>query len=101
MHPDAPSIFRVVLRTVVGRVNIVVEDDGPGIPADDVDHIFDAFYRGRSIQWSETPGTGLGLAIARTIVEAHGGRIRAENRPGGGARFTITLPVAVNAGPTH
>ena len=81
-------------------VDIVVDDDGPGIPVANIDHIFDAFYRGRSVRRSETPDTGLGLAIARTIVEAQGGHIRAENRHGGGARFTISLPVASPVSPT-
>jgi signal transduction histidine kinase len=75
-------------------VNLRVEDEGPGIPADDLAHIFDRFYRGRSPERSDIPGTGLGLAIARTIVEGHGGQIRAENRPGGGARFVLSLPAA-------
>jgi signal transduction histidine kinase len=75
-------------------VELWVEDEGPGIPADDLAHIFDTFYRGRSSERSGIPGTGLGLAIARTIVEGHGGQIRAENRPGGGARFVFSLPVA-------
>jgi signal transduction histidine kinase len=75
-------------------VNLRVEDEGPGIPADDLAHIFDRFYRGRSPERSDIAGTGLGLAIARTIMEGHGGQIRAENRPGGGARFVLSLPAA-------
>jgi signal transduction histidine kinase len=75
-------------------VDLWVEDEGPGIPADDLAHIFDRFYRGWSAERSDAPGTGLGLAIARTIVEGHGGQIRAENRPGGGARFVLSLPAA-------
>ena len=76
------------------EVELWVEDDGPGISADDLAHIFDKFYRGRSAVRSEVPGTGLGLPIAQAIVEGHGGHIRAENRPGGGARFVFSLPVA-------
>jgi signal transduction histidine kinase len=74
-------------------VELSVEDEGPGIPAGDLAHVFDMFFRGRSPERSGIPGTGLGLAIARTIVEGHGGQIRAENRPGGGARFVLSLPV--------
>ena len=59
------------------------------------ERIFDRFYRGRLPEQSDIPGTGLGLAIARTIVEGHGGQIRADNRPGGGARFVLSLPAAV------
>jgi signal transduction histidine kinase len=82
-------------RADAGRmVDLWVEDEGPGIASDDLAHIFDTFYRGRSPERSDIPGTGLGLAIARTIVEGHGGRIRAENRPDGGARFVVSLPTA-------
>jgi two-component system, OmpR family, sensor histidine kinase KdpD len=70
---------------------IVVEivDRGPGLPSGDEGKVFDKFYRGiRSVT-----GSGLGLAICRGLVEAHGGRIDAVNRPGGGAIFRFTLPV--------
>ncbi len=81
--------------TDAGRiVELWVDDQGPGISADDLAHLFDRFYRGRSPQRTDVPGTGLGLAIARTIVEGHGGQIWAENRSAGGARFALTLPVA-------
>jgi len=79
------------------NVDVAVEDDGPGIPVDDLDHIFDRFYRGRSHERSEIAGTGLGLAIARMMVEGHGGRIRAENRSGGGARFVLSLPTVASS----
>jgi signal transduction histidine kinase len=75
-------------------VDLWVEDEGPGIPADDLAYIFDRFYRGRSPELSDIPGTGLRLAIARTIVEGHGGQIRGDHRPGGGARFLFSLPAA-------
>jgi two-component system, OmpR family, sensor histidine kinase KdpD len=71
-------------------VEIRVEDRGPGLPHGREEDIFDKFERGR--KESSTPGVGLGLAICRAIVDAHGGRIRAENRDGGGARFVFTLP---------
>ena len=75
-------------------VEIVVDDDGPGIPVEDLQHVFERHYRGTRRERSEIPGTGLGLTIARKIVERHGGRIQAENRSGGGARFIIGLPAA-------
>jgi len=67
-----------------------VRDRGPGIPADDLDHVFDRFYR--AVGARSRPGSGLGLAIVRDLVEAHGGTVSAENRPGGGALVSFTLP---------
>ncbi|HEY9025701.1 MAG TPA: DUF4118 domain-containing protein [Burkholderiaceae bacterium] len=72
------------------QVLITVDDVGPGLPKGKESAIFDMFERGR--KESATPGVGLGLAICRAIVEAHGGRIRGETKPQGGARFTIELP---------
>jgi two-component system sensor histidine kinase KdpD len=71
------------------EVLVTVADVGPGIPPGDVERIFEKFVRGRHAGG----GVGLGLAICRGIVAAHGGRIRAENRPGGGALFSFTLPI--------
>jgi two-component system sensor histidine kinase KdpD len=69
---------------------IVVSNDGPPIPAEDLDRIFDKFYR---IPGLTVTGTGLGLPISRGLVEAHGGTLSAENRSAGGVRFTIRLPM--------
>ena len=77
-------------RASDGEVTIEVADRGAGVPPGDEQRIFDKFYRAAP---SETRGVGLGLTICRGIVEAHGGRIWAENRPDGGARFRFTLPV--------
>jgi two-component system, OmpR family, sensor histidine kinase KdpD len=71
---------------------ISVSDRGPGIPIESADRLFEKFYRGDD---RKTGGLGLGLSIARGLIEAHGGRLTAENRDGGGARFTIRLPVRV------
>lgn len=73
-------------------VCVVVADHGPGIPIAALPRLFDPFYRGRDGQ-PRPQGLGLGLAIVKGLVEAHGGRVRAENRPGGGARFVFTLPI--------
>lgn len=75
-----------------GFVAIAIEDDGPGLPPGDPERLFVKFQRGR--EESEVPGAGLGLALCRAIVEAHGGRIVAGARAGGGARFSFTLPGA-------
>jgi two-component system sensor histidine kinase KdpD len=70
---------------------LTVSDDGPGLPPDAVPYIFDKFYRAPS---APAGGTGLGLAIVKGFVEAQGGKVQAENKPGGGARFTIRLLVS-------
>jgi two-component system sensor histidine kinase KdpD len=72
-----------------GAVRVEVADRGPGFAPGEEGRIFDKFYRG---QTADSRGVGLGLAICRAIVEAHGGRIWAENRPGGGAMFRFTVP---------
>jgi two-component system sensor histidine kinase KdpD len=72
-------------------VTVTLADRGPGIPSGDEQRIFDKFYRARSGNGSG--GVGLGLTICRGIVEAHGGRLWVENRPGGGAAFRFTLPL--------
>jgi two-component system, OmpR family, sensor histidine kinase KdpD len=71
-------------------VTVELADRGPGIPQGEEEHIFDKFVRGRGT----SGGVGLGLAICRTIINAHGGKIWAENREGGGAVFRFTLPAA-------
>jgi two-component system sensor histidine kinase KdpD len=72
------------------NVDVWVADNGPGLPAGKEEEIFEKFARGQ--KESATPGVGLGLAICRAIVEAHGGKIHAENRQAGGARFVFSLP---------
>ncbi len=74
------------------ELEIEVADRGPGIPASESQRIFEPFFRVRT-HGSREKGSGLGLAIARGLVEAHGGRIWAENRPGGGSRFLFRLPM--------
>src|SRR4051794_11664695 len=75
-----------------GRLMISVSDRGPGFPAELSERVFEKFYRGDG---RKAGGLGLGLAIARGFVEAHGGQLTAENRDGGGTRFTIKVPVRV------
>jgi two-component system sensor histidine kinase KdpD len=86
--PGSPIDIRA--QPAGDHVTITVEDAGPGLPRGKESAIFDMFERGR--KESSTPGVGLGLAICRAIVEAHGGVIRAETKPAGGARFIIELP---------
>jgi two-component system sensor histidine kinase KdpD len=75
-----------------GRVTIRVVDNGPGLPPGSEARIFEKFVRGTTATADGRRGVGLGLAICSSIILAHGGEIRAGNRPGGGAEFTITLP---------
>jgi signal transduction histidine kinase len=74
------------------HVALVVEDEGPGIPEADLQRIFERFYRVDKARSRETGGTGLGLSIVKHLVGLHGGDVRAENRPTGGARFTVRIP---------
>ena len=72
----------------VTLVEVAVSDTGHGIPSDRLAHIFDPFFT------TKLNGMGMGLAISRTIIEAHGGTIRAENNPDGGATVYFTVPAA-------
>jgi signal transduction histidine kinase len=75
-----------------GLATVLVEDDGPGLPADELERAFEPFRRGEQSRSRETGGTGLGLAIARNILRAHGGEVALANRPEGGLRAAVTLP---------
>ena len=76
-----------------------VEDQGPGIPAEDLPRVFERFFRGRQAGDQAVDGTGLGLAIGRGIVELHGGRMWAESQPAGGSCFCFTVPLRQMASP--
>ncbi len=80
-----------------GHIRMTVADSGPGIPPEDLARVFERFYRVDKSR-SRPGGTGLGLAIVKHLVELHGGRVTAENRPEGGAIFTITLPAGSVSG---
>ena len=91
---EAPAESRVLtIRTLhdTDQVMVEVEDCGPGIPEESLDSIFTSFYT------TKPHGLGVGLAISRSIIEADGGRLWAENQPGGGARFRFSLPVLAAA----
>jgi signal transduction histidine kinase len=83
----------VALANGAGGATIAVEDQGPGIPQEELERVFERFHQGPQGGSRSTGGAGIGLAISRWIAGAHGGDIRAENRDGGGSRFVITLPI--------
>ena len=96
--PAGTTISVSAHMTNNAELEFTVEDEGPGIPAEYRERIFDPFFRMRTAQQSELSGHGLGLAICKSIVLAHGGRIQIRDRPGGGACFSVFLPAQA---PTH
>src|SRR5260370_10974945 len=85
---------RVELRVSAGEAEVRLEilDDGPGIDPDDLPQLFEPLFRADRTRNSATGGAGLGLAIVRRLTAAHGGSVHAENRPEGGACFTVRCP---------
>lgn len=102
-YTPSQSPIEIAVRSMDGQIMISIADRGPGIPPYDLERIFDKFYRvsGAKRRNSSVMGTGLGLAVCRGLVEAHGGRIWAENRPEGGAIFRFTLPLEKAEGYMH
>ena len=93
--PGSP--VQVVARMDGDTVELRVVDHGPGIPAPERERVFDQFYRLKG-GGKRPEGTGMGLAICRGIVHAHGGGLRVETTPGGGATLVLTLPAASDRG---
>jgi signal transduction histidine kinase len=89
-HTPPDGAIAIVVKPDERDVTIAVEDTGEGLSDEAAARMFDRFWRADAARTST--GSGLGLAIARSLVEAHGGRIWAENRPAGGARIAFTLP---------
>lgn len=89
-HTPADGAVAVSAEHLADGLLVQVDDTGVGLRPGDVDRVFDHFYRSETSR--STPGSGLGLAIAKGIVDAHGGKIWAENRPSGGASFRFKLP---------
>lgn len=90
IQPENARQVDILTKRVDGRILLSVEDSGAGIPGQVLDRMFEPFFT------TKTVGIGMGLAICRRIVDAHGGRIRAENRETGGARVSVELPLAGN-----
>jgi signal transduction histidine kinase len=92
-HAPEGGCVTILAESAAGNsVRITVEDDGPGFAEEDLPRVFEQFYRGEEARTRATGGAGLGLAIGRAIVEAHGGRMWARNREGGGASVGFHLP---------
>ena len=87
------SVVRISAAAAADRVEIAVEDQGPGIPASDLPRLFTPFHRGSNKPTGGESSTGLGLAIVKMIVEAHKGTIGVSNLPAGGSRFVVMLPL--------
>jgi signal transduction histidine kinase len=94
MYAPEHTTIAIDVRREGPMIAIEVSDQGPGIPDEDLGRVFERFYRVDKSRARDPGGTGLGLAIVKHLVELHGGRVRVDNRPDGGARFTMTLPAA-------
>jgi PAS domain S-box-containing protein len=94
-HTPRESSIRIRLDAEGEDLLLVVDDDGPGIPDEFKEGVFETFNRGPSIR-SATPGAGIGLSLVARFAEAHGGRSWVEDRPGGGASFHVVLPGSVS-----
>ena len=96
-HSPEGGRIRMASRREGARIAITITDEGPGVPPADLTRIFERFYRvdkARTRDGRDPGGTGLGLSIVRHLVELHGGRVYAANRPARGAVFTVELPEA-------
>ena len=93
-YSAAGSRIQVRLESEAGRVQLSVVDEGPGIPSQDQERIFDPFYRVESGEDQSVSGSGLGLALAKNTVDGHGGELSVESTLGQGSRFLVDLPLA-------
>lgn len=93
--PEGRQII-LAAKQIQNQIEISIQDSGPGITAQDANRIFDRFYRTDPSRQREDGGSGLGLAIAKSIVQAHGGQIRAESEPNKGLKIMIALPKKAN-----
>ena len=90
---DDSTMIKIEVRRALNEVIISVTDEGIGIPPELHEKVFERFFQGNGRKTSRRKGTGLGLAICRGIIEAHGGKIWVESKPGRGSKFSFSLPV--------
>jgi two-component system OmpR family sensor kinase len=95
--PDGTPI-ELTLEKTEAWATVKVRDHGPGLPAGDPNAVFERFWRDSESRGRDEGGAGLGLAIVAALVNAHGGRVEAENAAGGGALFTVRLPLHTPSG---
>jgi signal transduction histidine kinase len=93
-YSGARKVLRLEAAAREGRLALVVEDEGIGIPREEHGRIFEKFYRVGRSETQGRRGSGVGLALVRHVAEAHGGRVTVESRPGAGSRFTLWFPLA-------
>jgi signal transduction histidine kinase len=93
-YSPADTVVRVGWRAEGDRVAITVQDEGPGIAADEQAAVFGTFVRGRAAEDARVPGTGVGLAMVHRVAVTHGGEVRLVSEPGRGSTFTLVLPAA-------
>jgi two-component system OmpR family sensor kinase len=98
VHTPEGTPIELSLASTEGWATVTVRDHGPGLPAGDPNAVFERFWRDSAARGRDDGGAGLGLAIVAALVSAHGGRVEAENAPGGGALFTVRLPLRTPSG---
>ncbi|MDD2421428.1 MAG: ATP-binding protein, partial [Heliobacteriaceae bacterium] len=91
-HTPAGGHIYLALEITGQKVRFSVADTGPGVPPEDITRVWERFYRGDKSRNRQNPGSGLGLAIVKAIIEAHGGQVTLNSRPGQGATFSFTIP---------
>jgi signal transduction histidine kinase len=96
LYSPADREILVHARAERDGLHVSVTDHGPGLDPDELDHLFERFYRGRAARQAAF-GTGMGLSITRGLLAAAGGRVWAENVPGAGAKFSLVVPGSVRA----
>ncbi|HVV90302.1 MAG TPA: HAMP domain-containing sensor histidine kinase [Solirubrobacterales bacterium] len=93
VHTPKGTPIEISLEATEGWATVAVRDHGPGLPPGDPNAVFERFWRDSASRGRDDGGAGLGLAIVAALVNAHGGRVAASNRPDGGALFTVSLPL--------
>jgi two-component system OmpR family sensor kinase len=94
VHTPQQTAIEIAVSTVDGVGRVSVADHGPGLPPEELDRIFEAFYRADPSRSRDSGGAGLGLSIVSAVVSAHGGHVTVTETSGGGATFEVELPLA-------